>query len=214
MKTIEAAKELNYYLSLPYTTVLKKDEEGDIVAHIEELDGCVSHGADEVEAITNLKSMQTAWIEACIESGREVPEPEPEEALPSGKYLQRLPRSLHQRLIRLAKREGVSLNALTTALLTDAATAKLFGEVAVETMVASFAAHSIPGVQILTHPAHHGHGENWLQKAQHWQMIDYVGTPGIAHKVQQVMRMVVPEDRTEEIEHANEKETLTFRHSH
>jgi antitoxin HicB len=210
MKTIEAAKDLNYYLSLPYTTVLKKDEDGDIVAHIEELDGCISHGADEVEAITNLKLMQTAWIEACIESGREVPEPEPEGALPSGKYLQRLPRSLHQRLIRLARREGVSLNTLTTALLTDAATAKLFGEIALEKMAATFACS--PAFQVLAQPAHQG--ENWYQLGQHWRMTDYVSTPGIVRKAHQVMRMVIPENMTEEIEHASKKEARTPSHTH
>src|SRR5678815_745799 len=116
MTTTEDTKDLKYYLLLPYTTVLKKDEEGDTVARIEELEGCVSHGSDEAEAIANLKTMQSAWIEACIKSGREVPEPELTEELPSGKFLQRLPRSLHQRLIRLAKKENVSLNTLVTTM--------------------------------------------------------------------------------------------------
>jgi antitoxin HicB len=208
MTTTKDTKDLKYYLSLPYTTVLKKDEEGDTVARIEELDDCVSHGADEAEAIANLRTMQAAWIEACIKSGRRVPEPESTEELPSGRFLQRLPRSLHQRLIRLAKKENVSLNTLVTTMLADGATAKLFGEAALEKLATSLVCH--PEFQILA-AAHHGHGESWYQRGQHWLMTDYVGTSGIVKQAHQVMKMVIPEDRTEEIDyHANEKEANAF----
>jgi predicted RNase H-like HicB family nuclease len=125
MKKTETTRNIEYYLSLPYTTILKKDEEGDVVARIGELDGCVSHGSDVKESVANLKAMQPAWIEACIESGRPVPEPEPVEELPSGKWVQRVPRSLHQQLVRLAKSEKVSLNSLVTAMLSAAAATKV-----------------------------------------------------------------------------------------
>jgi len=60
-----------------------------------------------------------AWIGDCLESGDEVPEPIEEIELPSGKWLQRVPRSLHLKLIYLAKREGVSLNQLVTSGLAE-----------------------------------------------------------------------------------------------
>ena len=39
--------------------------------------------------------------------------------LPSGKWVQRVPRSLHAKLIALAKREGSSLNQLATSILAE-----------------------------------------------------------------------------------------------
>jgi predicted RNase H-like HicB family nuclease len=211
MKKTENTKNIEYYLSLPYTTVLKKDEDGDILARIEELDGCVSHGSDESEAISNLKAMQTAWIEACLESGRPVPEPEPEEELPSGKYLQRIPRTLHLRLIRRAKREGVSLNALTTTMLTDAESSKLVGDLVAEKLSASLVCD--PKLNIVAQITH-GHHENWGQ-IPHWILPDYVNTPGIVHKANRVMALMVPASKTEEIDKdANKKEAIAFGYAH
>lgn len=46
------------------------------------------------------------------------------EDLPSGKWLQRVPRTLHRDLIRLAERERVSLNQLVTSLLSEAVGAR------------------------------------------------------------------------------------------
>ena len=46
------------------------------------------------------------------------------EELPSGKWLQRVPRTLHRDLIRLAERERVSLNQLVTSLLSEAVGAR------------------------------------------------------------------------------------------
>src|ERR1035441_6835616 len=60
MKT--EVKDLVYYLSLPYTTILRRDEEGDVIARIEELPGCISHGGDEAEALSNLASMKQLWL--------------------------------------------------------------------------------------------------------------------------------------------------------
>lgn len=104
-------KMLEEYLHLPYTTTLKRDEDGDVVARISELRGCVAHGADEVEALQNLKSMMTLWIESALEDGREIPRPTAEdEPVASGKWLQRTSRSIHSACIKAAAEEGVSLN--------------------------------------------------------------------------------------------------------
>ena len=110
-------KNAGYYMGLPYTLRLKKDEDGDIVARIEELKGCIAHGSTEIEALERLKEVQQVWIESCLESGDPIPEPEIEQDLPSGKWVQRVPRTLHQKLIRLARREEVSLNQLVTSIL-------------------------------------------------------------------------------------------------
>ncbi len=119
MKT-EITKNVEYYLGLPYGIVLRKDDEGDWVARIEELPGCTAHGKTREEALESLQEVQQAWIEDALAVGDAVPEPQPGEGLPSGKWLQRTPKSLHRKLVELAKREGVSLNQLATSILAEA----------------------------------------------------------------------------------------------
>jgi len=116
------ARTLEDYLTLPYTIVLRRDVKDEIVvARVEELPGCSAHGITEMEALSNLRDNVETWIEDCLESGDPVPEPMLEIELPSGKWLQRVPRSLHLKLIRLAKEEGVSLNQFVTAVLAESA---------------------------------------------------------------------------------------------
>jgi predicted RNase H-like HicB family nuclease len=115
------SKNLEYYLSLPYTIMLRWDGDDEIfVAHVDELPGCSAHGATEATAISNLRDNMQVWIEDCLEAGDPIPEPAQEIELPSGKWLQRVPRSLHSKLIRLAKKEGVSLNQLVSSALAEA----------------------------------------------------------------------------------------------
>lgn len=116
---------LAYYMALPYTKLLRPDEDGDIVARIVELPGCSTHGKDEEETLKNLQEAQRLWLEDCIEAGDPVPEPEKEEALPSGKWVQRVPRSLHRQLAQMAKTEGVSLNQLVTSMLSQQTSARV-----------------------------------------------------------------------------------------
>jgi antitoxin HicB len=115
----ETARELDRYMTLPYTIILRRDAEGDMVAEIKELEGCIAHGRDASEALEILKEFQQAWIERRIAAGQEVPAPEEEDRLPSGKWVQRVPRSLHKKLIQMAKTEGVSLNQLVTSMLSQ-----------------------------------------------------------------------------------------------
>jgi len=113
-------KDAKYYLSLPYTVVMRRDEDGDTVARIDELPGCATHGKNPQEALENLEEVKRAWIEDCLKQGDRIPEPVRQDALPSGKWLQRVPKTLHGDLIRLARRENVSLNQLVTSVLSEA----------------------------------------------------------------------------------------------
>jgi antitoxin HicB len=112
-------KNLNYYLELPYTIVLRRDEEGDTIARVDELPGCTAHGATPQEALGVLKEVMAVWIEDAIEAGDPVPEPCVDEALPSGKWVQRVPRSLHAKATEQARREGVSLNQFVATILAE-----------------------------------------------------------------------------------------------
>jgi len=113
-------KNLDYYRNLSYGITLRKDEEGDWVARVEELPGCTAHGGTQAEALEHLDEVKTAWIGDAIEAGDPIPEPKTEEKLSSGKWLQRVPRSLHMSLTRMAEQEGVSLNQLVATTLAEA----------------------------------------------------------------------------------------------
>lgn len=108
------------YMGMPYTIILRQDEEGDFIAQIEELQGCLAHGETEGSAIKNLREAQEFWIRDSLESGHPIPDPQAEEIMPSGKWLQRAPKSIHKRLIEFAKRENVSLNSFVVSVLSRA----------------------------------------------------------------------------------------------
>jgi antitoxin HicB len=113
-------KDLKYYLGLPYTVILRPDADGAVVARIEELPGCATDGPTPHEALQRLEELKQNWIQDALEGRDPIPEPQPEEPLPSGKWVQRVPRSLHRRLSAAAEREGVSLNAFVTSVLSEA----------------------------------------------------------------------------------------------
>ena len=90
------------------------------MARVVELPGCVAHGSSESEALGRLAELQALWIADALETGDAIPAPLPDEdRLPSGRWVQRVPRTLHQRLVALAKVERVSLNQLVTSLLAE-----------------------------------------------------------------------------------------------
>jgi predicted RNase H-like HicB family nuclease len=100
------------YLELPYHIVIQHitDESGSYyLATVQEFDGCMSHGDTYEEAFQNIREAMEGWIETKLENGFSVPEPSNESQY-SGKFLLRLPKTLHARLALEAEKEGVSLN--------------------------------------------------------------------------------------------------------
>lgn len=103
---------INKYLNLPYNYIIQpiNDESGFyFYARILELDGCQSTGETFEEVYKNIKDAMKGWIEAKLEGGFDVPFPLGYDDF-SGKFVVRIPKSLHYRLSVEAKREGVSLN--------------------------------------------------------------------------------------------------------
>lgn len=108
-------KEVKDYLELPYNYIIQpiNDESGHYYyAKILELDGCQSTGETFEEAYQNVKEAMKGWINAKLEGGFEVPLPIGYDDF-SGKFLIRIPKSLHYKLTIEAKKEGVSLNQYT-----------------------------------------------------------------------------------------------------
>lgn len=96
------------YLKLPYTIRVTAGPTGGYVADVMELPGCITQGETWQEIGGMIEDAKRGWIELRLEDG--LPVPEPQEGASPAKMLVRLPRSLHQDLIRIAEHEGISLN--------------------------------------------------------------------------------------------------------
>ena len=95
---------------------LTKDEGGGYSISFPDLPGCWSDGATPEEAIENGRDALASWLAVAQEFRDEVPKPF---SAVSGRFVQRVPRSLHARLIARAKSEGVSLNTLIVSLVSQ-----------------------------------------------------------------------------------------------
>jgi antitoxin HicB len=112
-------KNIDYYLSLPYTIeLIPEPQEGWFVA-IKELPGCMTDSDTPEEALKEIREIQREWLEIAIEEGIDIPEPRMDEDY-SGRFNLRVPRSLHRRLVETAEREGVSLNQYINDVLAGA----------------------------------------------------------------------------------------------
>lgn len=105
-------KDVKYYMSLPYNYLIQpiSDESGSYYyGRVLELDGCQSTGETFEEAYNSLLEAMEGWLEAKIEYGDTIPEPLGDENY-SGKFVIRIPKSLHRKLAIEAEQEGISLN--------------------------------------------------------------------------------------------------------
>jgi len=109
---------LAYYLQLKYPVHIVECEEGGYFVKVPDLPGCLSQGETIDEALKNIQEAKELWLESAFEDGAEIPLPADEREY-SGKFLVRLPVSLHERLVEEAEREGVSLNQYVTVLLAE-----------------------------------------------------------------------------------------------
>ena len=95
---------------------LSDEEGGGWLISFPDLPGCISDGETPEEAMVHGKDALDAWIEAMREAGKEVPKAG---EAPSGKFIARVPRSIHARLSARARQEGVSMNSLVSVFLAE-----------------------------------------------------------------------------------------------
>jgi len=95
---------------------LSREEGGGYAIIFPDLPGCRSDGATPVEAIENGRDALASWLEVAREFGDKIPSPF---SAASGRFVQRVPRSLHAQLTAQAKAEGVSLNTLVVSLVSQ-----------------------------------------------------------------------------------------------
>lgn len=110
-----ALTEFSYPFTIRHLT---KEDGGGYLIEFPDLPGCMSDGETIDEAIENGQDAIRAWIEAAKETNNKIPKPGELENQ-SGKWVQRVPKSIHLRLVNRAKEEGVSLNTLVITMLAE-----------------------------------------------------------------------------------------------
>lgn len=88
----------------------------EMVRQVIERPGCITCGETIESAVANAVDAKKAWLEAALEEGIEISEPDGLEAY-SGQFKLRVPRSLHRALAEHSKREGISMNQYCVYLL-------------------------------------------------------------------------------------------------
>ena len=109
-------KPLDYPFTIRHLT---EEEGGGFLIEFMDLPGCMSDGETIEEAIRNGEDAVNCWLEVAKASNRTIPKPG-DLKQQSGKWVQRVPKSLHLRLVECAKQEGVSLNTLVVTVLAEA----------------------------------------------------------------------------------------------
>lgn len=110
-------KTLNDYMAMSYRMEIVEDkDEGGFVVTYPDLPGCITCGKTIESAVANAADAKKAWLEAALEEGIEIQEPDSLEDY-SGQFKLRIPRSLHRMLAEHSKREGISMNQYCVYLL-------------------------------------------------------------------------------------------------
>jgi len=107
----------NTQMTYPFEILpLSKDEGGGYAITFPDLAGCRSDGPTPEKAIENGRLALADWLAVATEFGDPVPTPF---SSVSGRFVQRVPKSLHRQLVDEAKNEGVSLNTLVVSLVAE-----------------------------------------------------------------------------------------------
>lgn len=110
-------RTIDEYMKLPYKMEIIPDtEEGGFVVSFPDLPGCLTIGDTVEEALKSADDAKRAWLEAAIEDGVVINEPDDIERY-SGQFKLRIPKSLHKSLSEHSKAEGISMNQYCLYLL-------------------------------------------------------------------------------------------------
>ena len=110
-------KTLNDYMVMSYRMEIVEDkDEGGFVVSYPDLPGCITCGETLERAVANAVDAKKAWLEAALEDGIEIHEPDSLEDY-SGQFKLRIPRGLHRSWAEHSKREGISMNQYCVYLL-------------------------------------------------------------------------------------------------
>lgn len=110
-------RTLDEYAVLPYRLEVLPAEEGGYLVSYPELPGCFAQVEAGEDVLAVAEDVKRAWLEVALADGDDIPLPQSLRDY-SGRFVVRIPKSLHRRLAIAAEQEGVSLNAFVTSLLT------------------------------------------------------------------------------------------------
>jgi len=132
----QEAADVAHYLELPYTVAVGLDRQAEGSrwnATVEELPGCAAQGRSADEAVELLRGAMESWLTAAIAQHREIPVPaggpskRKATSSHSGRFLVRMPGTLHAELARAAEHDQVSLNRFVTNALAAAVSPSMPG---------------------------------------------------------------------------------------
>lgn len=96
---------------------LTPDDGGGYLISFPDFNECISDGETIAEAVENGMEALQGMIQALEATGQPVPAPG-SGGMPD-RFVTRVPKSLHAKLVTKARREGVTINALVTTLLAE-----------------------------------------------------------------------------------------------
>ena len=111
MKTID-----DYMIKAYRMEIVEDKDEGGFNVTYPDLPGCISCGETIESAVANAIDAKEVWLEAAIEEGIEINEPDSLDDY-SGQFKLRIPKSLHKSLAEHSQREGISMNQYCVYLL-------------------------------------------------------------------------------------------------
>lgn len=109
-------KDLAWYMALEYPYTVEPDEDEWFVRY-PDLPGCITVVEDAADIPAMAQEIKELWLETALDEGFDIPEPVTNQY--SGKFVVRLPKSLHQTLAYRAEQEGTSLNSYVVHLLSQ-----------------------------------------------------------------------------------------------
>ena len=102
-------KDLNYYLSLNYEMIIKKDSDC-FVAHFKEFPRILGTGDNEIEAINDLKNAFKSFIKVSLKYGDNIKEPS--QNYPSKNYAITMKTNIMDEIDKAAAKIGLSRSAI------------------------------------------------------------------------------------------------------
>ena len=99
-------------MNLKYTTQITEiaaEDGGGYLIEIPLLKGCVSDGETVAEALENIKEAKEEWFKYMLENNLPIHE-HMDVSKYSGKFVVRIPKTLHKTISEQSKLEGLSLN--------------------------------------------------------------------------------------------------------
>jgi len=96
---------------------LAAEDGGGWLATFPDLPGCMGDGETPEAAIADGYSAAQAWLAVAEECKDAIPKPGT--GGESGRFVARIPKSLHTRLVARAEQEGVSMNTLLVSIISE-----------------------------------------------------------------------------------------------